>query len=297
MQGDDRLHARDQVLLGDEFLDGDRMARLVAEAAAGEDLEAELTVLLDRDDREVVEHALRAVGLAGREADLELARQVLGQRVAQEIAHRMLLVLADIDALARADTGERAAGDVAHGVVAGLARGQADAREILQRGRDLCDRHIVDLDVLARRDMGDVMLRIGLEHIGDRLELCRRHVTAGDLDANHVDPVLALAVDALLQSNRLEAFRIDLVTEEGLDVFLEAVQFFVVDQWLGVFHRGSPAIDTVAAVIAGLSAKNQRAQRARLIRSGRYDIRNGYIIKNNAMLYLYNLGVYQTGIV
>ena len=64
VQLDHRFHRREELGLGHERAHDDRLARLVAEAAAGEELEARLAVAARRDDREVVQQALRAIALA-----------------------------------------------------------------------------------------------------------------------------------------------------------------------------------------------------------------------------------------
>ena len=79
-----------QVLAGRELLERQRRVRVGAEAAGDEHPEAALDgavvrVRGDGDDADVVEHRLAAVGGAAGEVDLELARQALGDRVAQEV--------------------------------------------------------------------------------------------------------------------------------------------------------------------------------------------------------------------
>ena len=86
----DGLDGRQQLLAGGELLEGLRGVRVGAESAGEEHPEAGLdgavrAGAVHRDDADVVEHRLPAVGGAPREVDLELAGQALGERVAQEL--------------------------------------------------------------------------------------------------------------------------------------------------------------------------------------------------------------------
>src|SRR3569832_330870 len=54
VQGDDGFHRGKQVLLLDDLLDGDGVIGFVAEAARGEDLEAETAALVHGDHADVV---------------------------------------------------------------------------------------------------------------------------------------------------------------------------------------------------------------------------------------------------
>ena len=133
VQRDHRLHGDEQVVLLDEGLDCDRFVRLVPEATAGDDLEPKALhaisiSALDGNDAQVVDHRLRAIRLAAGEADLELARQLLVERVAQEVPNRGLQVMIDVGVLLRANAGKRAGRHVADGVAAGFPCGQAGAR-------------------------------------------------------------------------------------------------------------------------------------------------------------------------
>ena len=116
VQRDHRLHCRQQLGFGDEWIHDDRFARLVAEAAAGDQLESRLSILRRGDHTEVMQHPLRAVRLASGKADLEFARQLLVQRIAQEMDDRALQMFVDVGPFARAGAGHRAGRDIAHRV-------------------------------------------------------------------------------------------------------------------------------------------------------------------------------------
>ena len=89
---------------------------------------------------------------------------------------------------------------------------------------------VVDLDVLARGQMRDAVLRIVRRDVADGAQLRGIQAAAGNLDAQHVDPLLALAVHALLQADRGEAVGIDVARVETGDCLLEAVDFFQIGQ-------------------------------------------------------------------
>src|SRR5207302_874870 len=84
------------------------------------------------DHTHVVEHGLAAVGGAAGEVDLELARETLRVRVAQQMPEGRLRPRADVEDLERAGPGEVAALDVSHGVAARLTRRQANRRQVVQ---------------------------------------------------------------------------------------------------------------------------------------------------------------------
>ena len=58
---------------------------------------------------------------------------------------------------------------------------------------------MVELEVLARRDVALAQRRVLLGEVGEGLHLLRRDAAEGKLHADHLDVGLALAVDALLQ--------------------------------------------------------------------------------------------------
>ncbi len=165
------------------------------------------------DDAEVVDQALGAIGLAAGEADLDLARHLLVQRVAQEVRHGAVEVRGDIGVLARADAGERAGGDVADGVAAGLARRHAVFRQAAQHGAGLGERHVMQLDVLPRGDVRHLLRHVLVGDVGDGRQPGRIEAAAGQFDAHHVNTLLALTVHALLQAQGGEALGVELQVE------------------------------------------------------------------------------------
>ena len=194
---------------GRELLEGEGGVRVGAEAAGDEHPEAGLdgAVLVlvgDRDDADVVEHGLAAVGGAAGEVDLELPGQALHQRVAQEVLVGGLGPGGDVEHLVGAGAGEVAALDVAVGVAAGLAARHADDGEVAHDVGDLLQLDEVELDVLAGRDVAPAPA-VGVGDVGHHVQLRRGHLPVGDLDPDHlVGAALALAVDAVGQAEHPE---------------------------------------------------------------------------------------------
>jgi hypothetical protein len=120
--------------------------------------------------------------------------------VADEVACVGGRVRRQVEELVGRDAGERVARDVADGVAAALAGGQAGLGRLADQGRSVLERHVVELDVLARRDVALVERDPLLDHVGEHLHLLRRHAAHRQLDADHLDVGLALAVDALLEA-------------------------------------------------------------------------------------------------
>ena len=166
-----RLHARDAVaevllpgveeraehgqrLVGaDEDAEVARESRHRGEAAAGGDGEARLAVAQDADERDAVDLGRVAAVRARGDRDLVLARQVRVVGVAVEELGGLLEDRRRVEELVVGEPGERAAGDVANGVAA-RARGREAGR--LERGEHLRQRRqleVVELDVLARREL------------------------------------------------------------------------------------------------------------------------------------------------
>jgi hypothetical protein len=208
--------------------------RVGAEPAGHEHLEAGLERAVGlgpvhADDPDVVEHGLTAVGDAAREVDLELARQPLRVRVAQEEVGRRLRPRADIEDLERARAGEMATRHVADGVPTRLAARQVDRSEQAQELRRLLELHEVHLHVLARGEVRPAA-RVLVGEVPEHLELLGNERAVGDLDPHHlVVPALALAVDALVQAKDAKDVLVDLAGDILADAFLELDQLLVDD--------------------------------------------------------------------
>ena len=177
--------------------------------------------VVDRDHADVVEHRLAAVGGAAREVDLELPRQPLRDRVAQEVPEGGVGPRLDVEHLVGARAGEVAAHDVAHRVRAGLAGGEAHLREVPQQVGHPLQVDEVELHVLASGQVAPaaaVLLGDGRE----RVELVRGDRAVGRLDADHlVVAALALAVDAVGQAEDLEDVLVDVAGQVAGQATLE----------------------------------------------------------------------------
>ena len=160
----------------DEVVEGGGDARHDRRAAADADLEAAHAVALTRgDEGDVVDAGDRAVLVGRREGRLDLARHQLRRGVAHEVAHVGAAYGRRVEELVLADAGPRVAGDVAHRVAAALAGGEAavgDARG--SASATSAQRDVVDLDVLARRDVALVQRRVLLDDVGEGVHLLRR---------------------------------------------------------------------------------------------------------------------------
>ncbi len=165
---------------------------------------------------DVVDRTLRAIALAVADRDLELPRQREVQRVEEKVVVDQLDVGRDVEGLVGEQAGVRAPGDVANAVRAGAAGRDADPVQATVHGADLGDRHPVNLDVLARRQVRDAAsVRVGdvvqAIHLGDGEE------TPGNLDALHVARVIELIVEPIAEAHRPEFVGGDGAADELLD--------------------------------------------------------------------------------
>ncbi len=173
------------------------------------------------DDPDVVEHGLAAVGDAAREIDLELPRESLGDRVAQEVPEGRLGPGLDVEDLVRAGAGEVAPHDVADGVGAGLPGGEPDGGELPEQVRDLLELHEVELDVLPGGQVAPAAA-VALGDVGETVELVGEDGPVRRLDPYHlVVAALALTVDAVGQAEDLEHVLVDLTRQVPAELGLE----------------------------------------------------------------------------
>ena len=133
---------------------------------------------------------------ATREVDLELATQALTVRVPQQVLGQRHAVGRHVERLMRAYPGVHRGGDVADHVAACLAGRHLGIREDAQQVRRLLQLHKVDLNVLARGEVGDAM-PVDLGHIREGRHLIRRDEAQRQLRSHHVHAILALPIDAV----------------------------------------------------------------------------------------------------
>jgi hypothetical protein len=115
------------------------------------------------------------------------------------------------------------------GVAAALARGQARVGDLADERRGVRERHVVHLDVLPRRDVPLVERHVLLDDGGERLELLGRDAAHGQLDPDHLDVGLALAVDALLEAEADELVLRRLAALELRRLRVEVVELLLQD--------------------------------------------------------------------
>lgn len=180
---------------GDEFFEeiGDAAAR--AHAAADIDRESERAFAFFRDESDVGDRCARAGVRASAEIDFEFSREAEAARVAQHLFGERDGIGGGVEKLARTDAGVLADGDVAHGVAAAAFGGKLDLVEFFDGGAEVVEKHLVDLDVLARGDVED-SVAVFARHRGESAHLVGKHATASETDAKHVGSVLALFVDS-----------------------------------------------------------------------------------------------------
>ena len=236
VEGDDGLHHHQELALLDERFDHDRLVRLVAQSAAGKNLEPEPIAVPHRDDREVVQEPLRTIGFAAGKTDLELARKLLVQRIAQKVPDRAVHETRDVDVLLRANARERARGDVADGVATGFTSREAEGSKRTERGRRFRERDIIDLQVLTRGDVSHTILREPLDDVGGAAQLPGRQPPARHLDADHVNAFLPLTVHPHLQPHGGELVGVHAAIEEARDRCPELVDLLDVGKILRQRH-------------------------------------------------------------
>ena len=158
--------------------------------------------LLGRPQADVVDLDPGAVLRAAGHGDLELAGQVGVLPVAGEEGRDGLRDRQRLDDLVGVDARHRARAHVAGRVAAGLDRGQPDLPEALPDPGHVGDADPVQLDVLARREVGVAVAEDGAV-VGSLGEGVGRHTDLADLGgghhaARHLDPhhegVAALAL-------------------------------------------------------------------------------------------------------
>ena len=214
---DDRLRDGEHLALGDELEELAAARAHERGAAARRDAKAASAVARARVEAEIVHERVRVVRPAAGERDLELARERARERMPQEVACERARVGRRVEHLVRRDARRGARRHVAHRVAARLARGHSRGGELAHRVRHLLERHEVELEVLARRDVAEPA-RVPLGDVGDHLELARRQDALRDLRAQHGHAaVLALAVRAAKQPERAPRVGVDLAPLEATE--------------------------------------------------------------------------------
>src|SRR5262245_16729978 len=98
---------------------------------------------------------------------------------------------------------------ITNGVGASLPRCQTNLRQAAHNGGDVFEFRKMQLNVLTGRYMADPS-RIPLREFGDTSQLIGRDSTKGNLDADHLDTGLTLAVDPILEAKGFKQIADDL---------------------------------------------------------------------------------------
>ena len=172
----------------------------------------------------------RAVLVGRGERDFELARQELADLVAHEVADERANVGGGVEQLALGHARPGVARHVADGVAAGLSSRESDVRDEPNHLGRLGERDVVELEVLAGRD---VALDERAEVLGDLREsihLVRRDAAERQLHTDHLHVRLALAVDALLEPEADELLLGEVAMDELVDLRVEVVELALEDR-------------------------------------------------------------------
>ena len=189
-----------------------------AQAAADPHVVADLAVLLDRHQADVVDLVLGAAVGACRHRHLELAGQVGELAVADEGALELLHQRPRVDQLVAVDACQRAADHVSPDVAAGLRERQPDRVQLVQHHRHVLDRQVVQLDVLAGGDVAHAAA-VALGQPADRAQLLGADDAVGELHPQHEQPVGILGGAGIARRGRLRgALGVDPVPAEQREV-------------------------------------------------------------------------------
>ena len=145
---------------------------------------------LQGSHRTHVVHVGQAAGLvpASGEGDLELPAEVLRVRMSHQKRGTGQRIGRRVEGLGPAHTGHRACGDISHRIAAGLARGDSHGGQSIHEVRRVVDVDIVELDVLARGHVQDVV-GVLLRELSKEVHLLCRDASERDLNAHHAGRV------------------------------------------------------------------------------------------------------------
>jgi hypothetical protein len=150
--------------------------------------------------------------------------------MADEVADICHRVRSDVEELALADPGPRVAGDVADRVAAPLAGRKAGVADLANELGRVGQRHVVDLDVLPRRDVSLAERRPLLDRVREGVELVGVDPAERQLDPDHLHVRLALAIDALLEPEGDELVLRRLAPHELRGLGVEVVELALEDR-------------------------------------------------------------------
>ena len=190
---EERAQHRDRLVRPDEDAEVACDAGHGREAPADEHAEPGLAVAEDADERDAVDLRREAAVDAGADRDLVLAGQVDVVRMPGEERVCLLDDGSRVEELVVRDAGDGAAGDRADGVAAAAEARQPGRVELLEDVGELGEAKVVELHVLARRQLRLALAVVDRE-LPDRSQLRRREASRGELDAEHEGADLRLVV-------------------------------------------------------------------------------------------------------
>ena len=205
-------HAEDGFCDGDEFFSGNPIvqhvsrSRLGAESAPHQQLESRLFLGIEGgDDTKVMHDAQACVGLRAGKGHLEFSPHFLAHGIPQEEFPQGICPRKDIERFVWVQTREGRGGDVAHGVATRFAQGHLALLKLRPELGTVLEFDMVDLNVLP----GGQMVFAGgvfVADIQDGSELVKRQQSHGNLDSNHLNARLPLAVNPASQPKASEPF-------------------------------------------------------------------------------------------
>jgi hypothetical protein len=234
----DGLAAVQQALLGDKLVEQLRLGGQRSQSAADHHVESAPSLAEHRAQPDIVDRARdRILPRAAIEGDLEFARQIAREILAQKGVRHFLRVGAHVENFVAGDAGQGADGDVAHGVVAGLAIGQPHVRQQVHKAGDARQRHEMVLNVLPRGEVAPA----AAEFVRDARELLHlpgSEQAARDLAAHHLNSRLPLPVDTVLEPERAKLVLRDFAGEECLRLPAEDFDLFADGAVVLLFELG-----------------------------------------------------------
>ena len=142
-------------------------------------------------------------------------RGAIAAAIAQEMERHRLCIRGHVEHFALTDPGQMAGRHIADRVCASLARRQSHLGQAAHHIRNIPQFHKVQLDILTRRHMPHP--RSGsLRQFCDPSQLIRRQAAERYFDPKHLNAALALAIDTVLQTERLEDVAGQVAREETL---------------------------------------------------------------------------------
>ena len=197
----DRLEIIEDLRFRHERVHERRNMRRAPLPAADVHFEAHLPILLADMQPHIVDADRRAVMLGGGDRNLELARQEGEFRMEGRPLPDDLAPGARVQHLVLRRARKMIRGRITDTVAGGLDRMHLDFGELVQHIRNILQRHPVELDVLARREVAKAAVIIA-RNLGKAPQLHRRELAIRNRDAQHVG--MQLQVHAVLQPQRLE---------------------------------------------------------------------------------------------